>query len=482
VYRVGADGGGVRQLIGADRAPIQRLEWSPDGRRLGYAGRFDEAGRGAVYIVDAETSTWLRLTEPETANACRATWSPDGSRLAFDAGADGCEGALGIWVVGVNGSMPRQLTGLATHDLFPAWSPDATRIAFTRSTGADSLTPSDLFVVRSDGSGLAQVTDGGRARLFGFAPGPLLRLSGPSRVDTALAVSRQVHDGADTIVLASVDGYADALAGAPLAGALQAPLLLTPGDRLHPAVAAEAARLGATTAYLLGGEAALSTRISDDLQAAGVPGVVRVGGRMRFETARLVAEALAPDATAAYLAEGAHADPTRGWPDAVAVSALAAFQRRPVLLTEQDRIPEDTLAALRMLDLTEITVVGGPSAVSSAVADAVAAEGITVRRIAGDTRYATSVAVAGAALEAGADPTRVWVERSELARCPDGRARGDHHRRPAPAHGWSGSARVPAVWRMADRPPGRVGATVPGRRRAGVTPAVQVTLLRAASG
>jgi Tol biopolymer transport system component len=218
VFRVGADAGGVRQLIGADRAPIQRLEWSPDGTRLGYAGRFDEAGRGAIYIVDAQTGDPLRLTEPETANACRATWSPDGSRLAFDAGPDGCEGALGIWVVDADGSMPRQLTGLATHDLFPAWSPDATRIAFTRRTGADSLTPSDLYVVRSDGSRLAKVNDGGAARLFGFAPGPVLRVSGPSRVETALALSRQLHASADTIILASAEDYADALAGAPLAG------------------------------------------------------------------------------------------------------------------------------------------------------------------------------------------------------------------------------------------------------------------------
>lgn len=87
------------------------------------------------------------------------------------------------------------------------------------------------------------------------------RLRGADRIATAIAISQDAHETADTVVLARADQFPDALAGGPLAARLDAPLLLTGRDGLDARVAEEIERLGATGAVLLGGPSALSPAI-----------------------------------------------------------------------------------------------------------------------------------------------------------------------------------------------------------------------------
>lgn len=249
------------------------------------------------------------------------------------------------------------------------------------------------------------------------------RVAGPDRTATAAELSRDTVLAGTTVVLARADAYPDALAGAPLARALGAPLLLTGGERLGDRAAREVRRLGATTAVLLGGEAALSPQVAADLEALGVGDVTRLAGDDRFATAAAIAAHLgavtgtAP--THAYLVEGAHPDPQRGWPDAVAASALAAQQAAPVLLATHDELPPATAAALEALPDATVRVVGGPSAVAD---DVVAAIAQPVERIAGGDRHATSAAVADVAVAEGADPATTVLATS--AGWPDALAAG----------------------------------------------------------
>jgi ABC-2 type transport system ATP-binding protein len=224
------------------------------------------------------------------------------------------------------------------------------------------------------------------------------RVGGPDRVATAAELSRDSVVAADTVVLATALDYPDALAGAPLARALGAPLLLTGRDGLADPARREVLRTGATQAVLLGGEAVLGPAVAADLEALGLA-VRRVAGDDRFATAAAVAAelaALGTGATTAYLVEGADADPSRGWPDAVTAGAPAARTGAPVLLAETDRLPEATLEALAAGGVTDVIVVGGEAAVSAAVAQQVADAGYAVTRFAGPDRYATSAAVAAA--------------------------------------------------------------------------------------
>ena len=236
------------------------------------------------------------------------------------------------------------------------------------------------------------------------------RLAGRDRVRTAIAVSRRAHpDGAPAVVLARADDYADALAGAPLAADLDAPLLLTPRDGLADQVVGELQRLEPDRVVLLGGPAALSPQVAADLaELLPAADVERVAGADRFATAAALADRLGAAPGTAYVVEGVDDDPARGWPDAVSVASLAAAQGRPILLVDTNTVPPSTAAALRR-HAREVVVVGGAAAVSDATLAMLGEGGVATSRIAGPDRYATSRAVREAAIEAGADASEVWL-------------------------------------------------------------------------
>ena len=93
--------------------------------------------------------------------------------------------------------------------------------------------------------------------------GPTGRLAGPTRIDTAVAISeRAFPDGAEVAYLARADDPADAVAGGALT---DGPVLLVPScGEVPDVVAAELRRLAATQVLALGGDAA----ICEDLLAA----------------------------------------------------------------------------------------------------------------------------------------------------------------------------------------------------------------------
>ena len=234
------------------------------------------------------------------------------------------------------------------------------------------------------------------------------RVAGSNRLATAIQVSREQHPHASTVVIARADNYADALAGAPLAWWKDAPILLSYRDGLDAATKAEVTRLGARTAYVLGGTAALSPQVEADLKAAGVTTVTRVAGSTRFATAAKIGDML-PNKTHAYVVKGADADPSKGWADALAVGPLAAEQGRPILLTTTDTLPSQTATALDDLGVKDVTFVGGTAAISKAVRDAVAKKGVKTKSIAGSNRFDTAAKVAEVAQAAGLSDFRMWL-------------------------------------------------------------------------
>lgn len=230
------------------------------------------------------------------------------------------------------------------------------------------------------------------------------RYGGGDRIATAAAVSGAGVERAETVVIARADDPADALAGAPLAAHLDAPLLLSAGDGLSEATAAEIRRLGATEAVLLGGPSALGEQVVRDLVEVevAVGEVRRVAGENRHATAAAIAAEL-PAGGAVFVVRGDAA----GFADAVAVSGLAASQRRPILLTEAGRLPAESAEALDEVETA--VVIGGEAAVSEAVATEIGRHATAVRRLSGPTRYGTSAAVAEDALERGLDAQVAWI-------------------------------------------------------------------------
>jgi hypothetical protein len=217
------------------------------------------------------------------------------------------------------------------------------------------------------------------------------RVAGSDRFGTAIAASQAEFPGggAGAVVLARADDYADALVGAPLAAAKDAPLLLTSGDSLPAGTKAELARvIGAgETVYLLGGDSAIPASVEAELHTLGYQ-TVRLAGTDRYATAVAVADALGDPGTV-LLATGVN------YPDALAAGPAAAHANGVVLLSDGATMPAETAAYLAA-HAKSTYAVGGPAAAADPGASP----------ITGADRYATAVAVATTFF---ATPTAVGV-------------------------------------------------------------------------
>lgn len=240
---------------------------------------------------------------------------------------------------------------------------------------------------------------------------PVTRLAGNDRYATAAAASRRLTpDGARVVVVASGEpGHlVDSLVAAPLARARGAPLLLTARTSLPAPTAAELDRLAPGEAWIVGGPAAVGDEVAAALASRGVK-VHRVAGPDAPGTAAAVADALggAPAGVLLAAREPAHLV------DGLAASGTGAGLGWPVLLVERDRVPDATARALAARP-GQRWAVGGPVAIGDAV---VAATG--ARRVGGDDRWSTAVAVADAAAGAGLTPPTAVLASGETANLVD---------------------------------------------------------------
>ncbi len=189
-------------------------------------------------------------------------------------------------------------------------------------------------------------------------------------------------------------------------------------------MATELRRLGAERVHIVGGEAAVSAAVADDLEELGLD-VVRIAGADRFATAAAAARAAgAAPSGDVLLALGAHPDPVRAWPDALSAGAYAALDGRPpLLLATQDGLPDATQVALAELvgETGTVHVVGGPGALSDAVLTQLAELGYAAIRLAGDNRFATSTETAADVLRRLPPQPRPLILASG-ANFPDGLA------------------------------------------------------------
>jgi len=288
------------------------------------------------------------------------------------------------------------------------------------STGIDS-TGESLFVEDLDGDGHSDVMlvdANGQMRLrrggnsthkpgiwFVDSTHFVSRLSGNDRYQTAAAVSMGHHpnpENVDTVFIATGVHFPDALAGAAIAGRLDAPLLLVTPVAVPTATATELARLDPDTIVLLGGSGAVSSAVESTLGAYGT--VVRLAGSDRYATAVEISKYGFPSdgsADTVVIATGdSFADALTGGPAAVAFNG-------PVLLTDSGALPAVTRQEIIRLDPTRIVVLGGASAVSSAVFDELGQLADDVERLAGSDRYGTAINISRSAFPDGSD--RVYI-------------------------------------------------------------------------
>ncbi len=240
-----------------------------------------------------------------------------------------------------------------------------------------------------DASGTAE-WDMGAYEFGGATDG---RLEGGDRYQTAVAISQDHFASADTAVLATGRVFADGLSAAGLAGAYNAPILLTQPKALPAAVAAELVRLGVSHVVICGDQRAISDSVASAVAALGEIEVERIGGIDRYETSAMLADevvaARGDEPEIVFIARG------DTFPDALSVSPIAWAQRAPILLVRPQHLPRYTVDFLSGVsgDMRTI-VVGSEEAVSTGVQGELSVAGLAPDRIGGANRYDTAALVA----------------------------------------------------------------------------------------
>ena len=215
----------------------------------------------------------------------------------------------------------------------------------------------------------------------------------------AVQLSTAAHaDGmASHAVIGRDDVFVDNLAATALVGRFGTLLLTTGGADAQPRqeMLEELQRAlgpgrcevgGAPQVYLAGGDAAVSTAVEQAVAELGYC-MRRLDGATRIDTAVAVADAVGDQSDTVVLVRD------DDWADSAAIGSWAALTNSRILITPTDALDARTADALRRHAPTEILLLGGEAALSSAVEQA-AAEIAPVRRIAGPARDATAVAIA----------------------------------------------------------------------------------------
>ena len=232
-----------------------------------------------------------------------------------------------------------------------------------------------------------------------------VRLAGSNAFGTMTQIVNTgfADNSCDTVILATFDGYWDALAASGLAGLKSCPVLMTNSDSLSAEAQAQITRLGAKNVIIAGGTAAVSSKVETQVKALGCT-VTRAAG----------ANAVGTSIEVYKLGKGSWGDTcivatVNGYYDALSASPYAYAKNAPIFLANSDgTISSEVVAAIKAGGFSRVIIAGGTSCVSAAAATALGKDtGATVKRVAGANCFETSTAIAQLCLDEGMKMTCV---------------------------------------------------------------------------
>ena len=303
----------------------------------------------------------------------------------------------------IRGSRYAGITGLLVEHLFMDQASDAAVLANDnnlRRMGVD------------DARGIARTYGLQKQRVL---TGKWVRKSG----DDALGTMKEIvnagfaKNSCKMAVLATMDGYWDALTASSLAGVNKCPVLMTPTKTLHQTTREELQRLGVQKVYIAGGAKAVSPAVEKEVASMGIE-VERLSGADATGTALGIFQhgkaSGAWGSTAIVATVG-------GYWDALAVSPYAYNKCAPVFLAGQQaagtsyKLDVDTLSAMVSGYFSRIVICGGTAAVSADVEDQLRAAGFrgTLVRLDGATAGNTSANIASFCVQEGMSANRMAV-------------------------------------------------------------------------
>lgn len=240
----------------------------------------------------------------------------------------------------------------------------------------------------------------------------MYRAAGETRYATmASLLPKAPWKAGRTVVLASGSNYPDALAAASLAGAYDAPIVLTEPNSLSVDAADMIEQLSPKVIYVVGGEAAVSKAAVDTAAYYAADGckVFRIAGDTRLETSLAIAKRVRQKSTASdtlIVATGFN------YADALSVSPFAFAYKAPIFLCGSNGLSADVISYISGAGFKRAILVGGTVAVPERVKQQLSSVGISsgsITRLAGATRYETSATIMSYAVNAGMNVSNVYL-------------------------------------------------------------------------
>ncbi|MCL1593013.1 MAG: cell wall-binding repeat-containing protein [Actinomycetia bacterium] len=188
------------------------------------------------------------------------------------------------------------------------------------------------------------------------------RVGGVDRFETAVLLSRTTFDAStETVYVATGLNYPDALASVPLAASKRSPVLLV-GEELSPIVRSEIQRLQPNRVVILGGTAAVSSKVQSEIAAITTATLTRIAQPDRYGTAVSMSRmAFKNPVDTVFLAVGTN------FPDALIAGPVASRMGAPVLLTNPTILPPGVYAEILRLKPTRLIVLGSTGAISEEI-------------------------------------------------------------------------------------------------------------------
>jgi len=226
------------------------------------------------------------------------------------------------------------------------------------------------------------------------------RIAGVNRYATAAEIAQaKFPTGADVAILASGLNFPDAMSAGYLAGLDSAPILLTDPTTLSPETQAAFATLKTQKVIIVGGTGAVADSVKTAVEAltstsalGGLITTSRMFGASRYDTMQMI-DTSAPATSVGVFQGKATAIVAQGldFADALSASGVAYKDHLPVVLTDPNTLINQAQQTLQTLNVGQVLIMGGTSAISAGTEQAINALGIaTLHRFSGVDRTDTA--------------------------------------------------------------------------------------------